>query len=98
LGGLRPYTSRVRKDRSARRSRHSIASAKWLHRPLATFQRQGGLVFASNPHTLNATTWGERQASDWVNIEIDQMGRYAARLIEAGRDEAARGSTVSVST
>jgi riboflavin synthase len=37
------------------------------------------------PHTLKVTTWGERKAGDKVNIEIDQMARYAARLIEAGR-------------
>ena len=37
------------------------------------------------PHTLKVTTWGERQAGDRVNIEVDQMARYAARLIEAGR-------------
>jgi riboflavin synthase len=36
------------------------------------------------PHTLTVTTWGERQAGDHVNIEVDQMARYAARLIEAG--------------
>jgi riboflavin synthase len=34
------------------------------------------------PHTLKATTWGERQAGDKVNIEVDQMARYAARLVE----------------
>jgi riboflavin synthase len=27
------------------------------------------------------TTWGERQAGDKVNIEVDQMARYAARLM-----------------
>jgi len=37
------------------------------------------------PHTLAVTTWGERRAGDRVNIEVDQMVRYAARLIEAGR-------------
>ena len=37
------------------------------------------------PHTLAVTTWGERKARDRVNIEVDQMARYAARLIEAGR-------------
>jgi riboflavin synthase len=37
------------------------------------------------PHTLKVTTWGERQAGDKVNIEADQMARYAARLMEAGR-------------
>ena len=35
------------------------------------------------PHTLAVTTWGERKARDRVNIEIDQMARYAARLMEA---------------
>jgi riboflavin synthase len=35
------------------------------------------------PHTLEVTTWGERIAGDRVNIEVDQMARYAARLIEA---------------
>ena len=32
------------------------------------------------PHTLKVTTWGERQAGEKVNIEVDQMARYAARL------------------
>jgi riboflavin synthase len=36
------------------------------------------------PHTLAATTWGERKAGDRVNLEVDQMARYAARLMEAG--------------
>ena len=35
------------------------------------------------PHTLEVTTWGERRAGDRVNLEVDQMARYAARLIEA---------------
>lgn len=33
-------------------------------------------------HSLSVTTWGERQAGDAVNIEIDTMARYAARLAE----------------
>ena len=37
------------------------------------------------PHTLKVTTWGERRTGDKVNIEVDQMARYAARLMEAGR-------------
>jgi riboflavin synthase len=36
------------------------------------------------PHTVKVTTWGERKAGDRVNIEVDQMARYAARLMEAG--------------
>lgn len=36
-------------------------------------------------HSLQVTTWGERQAGDRVNIEIDTMARYAARLVEASQ-------------
>jgi riboflavin synthase len=36
------------------------------------------------PHTLEVTTWGDRKAGDDVNLEIDLMARYAARLAEAG--------------
>ena len=32
-------------------------------------------------HTLAVTTWGERGVGDCVNLEIDQMARYAARLM-----------------
>ena len=34
-------------------------------------------------HSLTVTTWGERQVGDRVNLEIDTMARYAARLAEA---------------
>ena len=37
-------------------------------------------------HTLGVTTWGERQAGDAVNLEIDTMARYAARLAEAAKE------------
>lgn len=36
-------------------------------------------------HSLSVTTWGDRRAGDEVNIEIDTMARYAARLMEFGR-------------
>lgn len=32
------------------------------------------------PHTLKVTTWGERRAGDRVNLEVDLMARYVARL------------------
>ncbi len=35
------------------------------------------------PHTLKVTTLGERKSGDGVNIEVDLMARYAARLAEA---------------
>jgi riboflavin synthase len=34
------------------------------------------------PHTLNVTTFGALRAGDSVNLEVDLMARYAARLIE----------------
>jgi riboflavin synthase len=37
-------------------------------------------------HSLSVTTWGERKVGDAVNIEIDTMARYAARLKEAAEE------------
>ncbi|TCP87305.1 riboflavin synthase alpha chain [Rhizobium sp. PP-CC-2G-626] len=33
-------------------------------------------------HSLEVTTWGDRQAGDRVNFEVDTMARYAARLAD----------------
>jgi len=33
-------------------------------------------------HTLDATSWGECKVGDLVNIEIDQLARYAGRFAE----------------
>lgn len=33
-------------------------------------------------HSQEVTTWGQMKHGDWVNIEIDTMARYAARLAE----------------
>lgn len=35
------------------------------------------------PHTLKVTTFGALRDGDAVNLEIDTMARYAARLLEA---------------
>jgi riboflavin synthase len=35
------------------------------------------------PHTLQVTTLGALRVGDRVNLEVDQMARYAARLLEA---------------
>ena len=35
------------------------------------------------PHTLAVTTWGERRSGDRLNLEVDLLARYAARLAEA---------------
>ncbi len=37
-------------------------------------------------HSLSVTTWGERKAGDRINLEIDTMARYAARLAEAAAE------------
>jgi riboflavin synthase len=34
------------------------------------------------PYTLAHTTWGDRRPSDLVNLEVDLLARYAARLRE----------------
>jgi len=31
-------------------------------------------------HTLAVTTWGQYKQDDWLNVEIDQLARYGARL------------------
>ncbi|MGM0585830.1 MAG: riboflavin synthase [Pseudomonadota bacterium] len=44
-----------------------------------------GDVFGVNliPHTKQVTNWGERRPGDRVNLEIDTLARYVARLKEA---------------
>jgi riboflavin synthase len=37
------------------------------------------------PHTLSVTTLGGWRAGDAVNLEVDLMARYAARLVESTR-------------
>lgn len=37
-------------------------------------------------HSLQVTTWGERKVGDRVNLEVDTMARYAARLADAARE------------
>ena len=39
-------------------------------------------------HSLAVTTWGERKVGDRVNLEVDTMARYAARLAEAAMRKA----------
>ena len=44
-----------------------------------------GDVFGINfiPHTKEVTTWGDVAVGDHVNLEIDTLARYVARLAEA---------------
>ncbi len=43
-----------------------------------------GVEFAVNliPHTLEITNWDQAKAGDLVNLEVDMMARYVARLRE----------------
>lgn len=45
-----------------------------------------GSVFGINfiPHTKAVTTWGDVAVGDLVNLEIDTLARYVARLAETG--------------
>jgi riboflavin synthase len=45
-----------------------------------------GTEFGVNliPHTKSATTWDRVAEGDRVNLEIDTLARYVARLAEAG--------------
>ena len=47
-----------------------------------TVNRVEGLHFTVNliPQTLEVTTWGNARCGDEVNIEIDMLARYVARL------------------
>jgi riboflavin synthase len=47
-----------------------------------TVNEVDGMRFGVNiiPHTLTHTTWGNRQPGDLVNLEVDLLARYVARL------------------
>jgi riboflavin synthase len=49
-----------------------------------TVNEVAGREFGVNfiPHTQAATTWGEVAVGDLVNLEVDTMARYVARLRE----------------
>lgn len=51
-----------------------------------TVNEVAGRDFGINfiPHTKSATTWGDTQVGDRINLEIDTMARYVARLREYG--------------
>ncbi|MBW7923100.1 MAG: riboflavin synthase [Rubellimicrobium sp.] len=51
-----------------------------------TVNEVDGAEFGVNliPHTMAVTTWGQAQPGDAVNLEVDTMARYVARLRERG--------------
>ncbi|WP_375631270.1 MULTISPECIES: riboflavin synthase [unclassified Bartonella] len=38
-------------------------------------------------HTLEMTTWGQAKIGDRVNLEIDQLARYAAKILALKRED-----------
>ena len=46
--------------------------------------RHDGFSIALIPHTLDVTTLGRKVAGDPVNVEVDVIAKYAARLLQAG--------------
>jgi riboflavin synthase len=44
------------------------------------------------PHTLSVTTLGDNRLGDRLNVEIDVMARYAARLLEGSRSAKGKGA------
>ncbi|MFD3189439.1 riboflavin synthase [Sedimentitalea sp. HM32M-2] len=51
-----------------------------------TVNEVSGRDFGINfiPHTKEVTTWGKVRVGDRINLEIDTLARYVARLAEAG--------------
>jgi riboflavin synthase len=84
-------------DGSSRR--FTIEAPPWLARFVApkgsvaldgvslTVNEVSGSRFQVNliPHSLTETTWGSKNHGDRVNIEVDLIARYIARLMEFGR-------------
>lgn len=52
-----------------------------------TVNEVAGDTFGVNiiPHTKQVTTWGQARVGDRVNLEIDTLARYVARLAEASK-------------
>lgn len=50
-----------------------------------TVNEVDGVNFGVNliPHTLSVTCWGNARVGDKVNLEIDMLARYVARLYES---------------
>ncbi|MGE5368352.1 MAG: riboflavin synthase, partial [Chloroflexota bacterium] len=48
-----------------------------------TVNEVSGSLFTVNiiPVTLEVTTWGERKEGDDLNMEVDLIARYVARLL-----------------
>jgi riboflavin synthase len=61
-----------------------------------TVNEVDGARFGINivPHTLTHTTLGARRAGDRINLEVDLIARYVARLMEFKQESSNKGSSV----
>lgn len=64
----------------------AIKGSVTLNGASLTVNDVAGCDFGINliPHTTQVTTWGEAAEGDQVNLEIDTLARYVARLAEMG--------------
>ena len=46
-----------------------------------TMQGEKGITISVIPHTAAATTFGRLATGDRVNMEIDMLARYVARIL-----------------
>ncbi len=90
-----PEASAGRHRRSGRRRKPAPADLARFIAPKGSVALNGtsltvneveGREFGVNliAHTKEVTTWGEVAPGDAVNLEIDTLARYVARLAEAG--------------
>ncbi len=54
-----------------------------------------GFMVGIIPHTLSVTTLGQLSLGDAVNLEVDVLARYVARLLETGGPAAASKSRIT---
>ena len=95
VDGVAPIVSAVREGDSLRLTLQAPAHLARFIAPKGSVALNGtsltvneveGDRFCINliPHTQAVTTWGEAREGDAVNLEIDTLARYVARLAEAG--------------
>lgn len=54
-----------------------------------------GFMIGIIPHTLSVTTLGQRRTGDAVNLEVDVLARYVARLLQFEPTSAPAGSRIT---
>jgi dGTPase len=76
-----PFRSPYQRDRD--RIVHSAAFRRLAHKTQVFTGYHGDYHRSRLTHTLEVTNWGGRKPGDRINLEVDMMARYAARLAEA---------------